>query len=211
MKVIIIGGVAAGASAAARLRRTDETADIIVLERGPYISYANCGLPYHLGNVIPERDSLLVMSVKGFASRFNVDVRTESEVTALDPATKTISVRNNGKEYTETYDKLLIATGSSPIIMELPGLDSDKVFQFWTIPDMDKVLKKIEANAKKAIVVGAGFIGLEIAENLRLCGLGVTVVELATQVLPTIDTEMSSYLAQELINEGITLKLGRKV
>ncbi len=211
MKVVIVGGVAAGASAAARLRRLDEKAQIVLLERGPYISYANCGLPYHLGGVIPERASLLVMSAEAFATRFEVDVRTGSEVIAVDPAAKHVTVRRNGETYTESYDKLLVATGSSPVMMDLPGLDPAKVRQFWTIPDMDQVIGALDAGAKKAVVIGAGFIGLEVAENLRERGLEVTVVELAPQVLPTIDAEMSSYLAQELLNSGIGLQLGRKV
>lgn len=211
MKVIIVGGVAAGASAAARLRRLNETAEIVLFERGPYISYANCGLPYHAGGVIPERKSLLVVPAEVFSKRFNVDVRTRHEVIAVDPAAHTVTVRHDGGTSTETYDKLLLATGSSPVMMNLPGTDPDKVFQFWTIPDMDNVIAKIDAGAKRAVVVGAGFIGLEVAENLRHRGLDVTVVELAPQVLPTIDSEMSGYLAQELTEAGIRLELGRKV
>lgn len=211
MKVIIVGGVAAGASAAARLRRLDENAEIVLFERGPYISYANCGLPYHAGGVIPERKSLLVVPGEVFSRRFKVDVRTQHEVIAVDSAAHTVTVRHDGGTTTETYDKLLLATGSSPVMMNLPGTDPDKVFQFWTIPDMDKVIAKIDAGAKQAIVVGAGFIGLEVAENLRHRGLDVTVVELAPQVLPTIDSEMSTYLAQELTEAGIRLELGRKV
>jgi len=211
MKIVIVGGVAAGASAAARLRRLDENAEIVLLERGPYISYANCGLPYHAGGVIPERKSLLVIPEPTFAKRFRIDVRTQSEVTAVDPAGHVLSVRHDGQTYTEVYDKLLLATGSSPIMMDLPGNDPEKVFRFWTIPDMDKVIAKVDAGAKRAIVVGAGFIGLEVAENLKARGLDVTVVELAPQVLPTIDSEMSSFLAQELTGDGIRLELGHKV
>lgn len=211
MKFVIIGGVAAGASAAARLRRLDETSEIILFERGNYISYANCGLPYHLSGVISERDSLLVMSKDAFGQRFNIDVRTNSEVTAVNSESKTLSIHTQGKTYTEKYDKLLIATGSSPIMMDLPNLDHEKVLQFWNIPDMDKVIATLNDGAKKAVVVGAGFIGLEVAENLHERGLKVTIIELAPQVLPTIDIEMSSYLAQELMNQGIRIKLGRKV
>ncbi len=211
MKVVIVGGVAAGAGAAARLRRLDETAEIILLEKGPYISYANCGLPYHLGRVIPERGSLLVMAAEAFAKRFRADVRTGSEVVAVDPAAKTVTVRHDGDTYVESYDKLLLATGSTPVAMELPGLDPEKVYPFWTIPDMDRVIARLDAGAKQVIVVGAGFIGLEVAENLRARGLEVTLVELAPQVLPTVDAEMSSYLEQELLDAGIQLRLGRKV
>ncbi len=211
MKVVIVGGVAAGASAAARLRRLDEDAEIVLLERGPYISYANCGLPYHLGGVIAERSSLLVVPEQRFAARFRVDVRTGSEVLSIDPEARTVTVRHDQATYSEPYDKLLLATGSSPVMMDLPGRDPGKVFPFWTIPDMDKVMETVGAGARKAVVVGAGFIGLEVAENLRHRGLEVTVVELMEQVLPTVDVEMSSYLAQELLNAGVELKLGRKV
>ncbi len=211
-KVVIVGGVAAGASAAARLRRLDEQVEIVLLERGPYVSYANCGLPYHLGQVIPERDSLLVMTPERLKARFNMDVRVLSEVTAIDPQAKALTVRtHDGQTYTESYDKLLLAPGSSPIMMNLPGSDDPAILRLWTIPDMDAVLKRIDAGAKRAVVVGAGFIGLEVAENLRLRGLDVTIVELVDQVLPTVDKEMSSYLAQELTYHGIHLELGRKV
>jgi len=211
-KIVIVGGVAAGASAAARLRRLDEQVEIVLLERGPYISYANCGLPYHLGAVIPERETLLVMPVERMKERFNVDVRVLSEVTAIDPQAKCLTVRtHDGQSYTETYDKLLLAPGSSPVMMNLPGSNDPAILRLWTIPDMDAVLKRMDAGAKRAVVVGAGFIGLEVAENLRLRGLEVTIVELMDQVLPTIDKEMSSYLSHELVNHGIHLELGRKV
>ena len=211
-KIVIVGGVAAGASAAARLRRLDEQVEIVLLERGPYISYANCGLPYHLGQVIPERETLLVMPSERMKARFNIDVRVLSEVTAIDPKAKSLTVRtHDGQSYTESYDKLLLAPGSSPLMMNLPGSDDPAILRLWTIPDMDAVLKRVDAGAKRAVVVGAGFIGLEVAENLRLRGLEVTIVELVDQVLPTIDKEMSSYLAQELTNHGIRLELGRKV
>jgi NADPH-dependent 2,4-dienoyl-CoA reductase/sulfur reductase-like enzyme/peroxiredoxin family protein/rhodanese-related sulfurtransferase/TusA-related sulfurtransferase len=211
-KIVIVGGVAAGASAAARLRRLDEQVEIVLLERGPYVSYANCGLPYHVGNVISERDSLLVMTPERLKARFNMDVRVLSEVTAIDPQAKALTVRtHDGQTYTESYDKLLLAPGSSPIMMNLPGSDDPAILRLWTIPDMDSVLKRVDAGAKRAVVVGAGFIGLEVAENLRLRGLDVTIVELVDQVLPTVDKEMSSYLAQELTHHGIRLELGRKV
>lgn len=211
-KIVIVGGVAAGASAAARLRRLDEQAEIVLLERGPYISYANCGLPYHLGQVIPERETLLVMPTERMKARFNMDVRVLSEVTAIDPAAKHVTVRtHDGQTYTESYDKLLLAPGSSPIMMNLPGSEDPAILRLWTIPDMDAVMKRVEAGAKRAIVVGAGFIGLEVAENLKVRGLDVTIVELMDQVLPTMDKEMSFYLAQELLGHGIRLELGRKV
>lgn len=211
MKVIIIGGVAAGASAAARLRRLDETAEIILLERGPCISYANCGLPYHLGGVIPDRKSLLVMDPERFKAWFNVDVRVESEAVAIDPDAHTVTVSAGGGRYTETYDRLLLATGASPVMADLPGMDPEKVFCFWTLSDMDKVVAKAGAGVKKALVAGAGFVGLEVAENLRQRGLEVTIVGTSAQVMPALDTEMSSYLTQELSNAGVRLELGHRV
>jgi NADPH-dependent 2,4-dienoyl-CoA reductase/sulfur reductase-like enzyme/peroxiredoxin family protein/rhodanese-related sulfurtransferase/TusA-related sulfurtransferase len=211
MKTIIVGGVAAGASAAARLRRLDETAEIVMLERGEYISYANCGLPYHLGGVIPKRESLLVSTAANFSARFAVDVRTNSEATAIDRPAKTLTIRKpDGTEYTESYDKLLLATGSSPLVPDVPGADDPRVLRLWTIPDMDRIFARIGQGARRALVVGAGFIGLEAAENLRARGLDVTVVELAGQVLPTIDVEMSVPLAAELRKLGIQLELGRR-
>lgn len=211
MKVVIIGGVAAGAGAAARLRRLDETTEIVLLERGPYISYANCGLPYHLGGLIPDRSSLLVVPTEMFKARFNVDVRTGSLVTAIDAKGKSVTVCAGETTYTEPYDRLLIATGSTPLMPDLRGLDAERVFQFWTIPDLDKILKNVGNGAQRALVVGAGFIGLEAAENLRHRGLAVTVVDLVPQVLPPLDPEMSAYAELELADTGIDFKLGRKV
>ncbi len=211
MKVVIVGGVAAGAGAAARLRRLDETAEIVLFERGQYISYANCGLPYHVGGVIPNRESLVVMSPEKFKGWFNVDVRNNSEVLSIDRADKSVAVRGPSGEYVETYDKLVIATGSSPVMMPLPGSEDPRVTRLWTIPDMDAIIAKVDAGAKRAVVIGAGFIGLETAENLNERGLDVTIVELMDQVLPTIDKEMSTPLARELSAAGIALRLGHKV
>lgn len=211
MKTVIIGGVAGGASAAARLRRLDESAEIVLLERGEYISFANCGLPYVIGGVIPERDSLLIMTPERFKARFNVDVRIASEAVAIDPAAKCVTVRSEGKTYDETYDHLILSTGSSPLRPPLPGIEDPAVFSLWTIPDLDRILGALSAQPKRAVVVGGGFIGLEAAENLRERGLDVTVVELAPQVLPPFDTEMAGLVEQELRHLGIELKLGRKV
>jgi NADPH-dependent 2,4-dienoyl-CoA reductase/sulfur reductase-like enzyme/peroxiredoxin family protein/rhodanese-related sulfurtransferase/TusA-related sulfurtransferase len=212
MKVVIVGGVAAGAGAAARFRRLDEHAEIILLERGEFISYANCGLPYHLGGVIPERESLIVSSKEKFAARFNVDVRTNSTVTAIDPQAHTVSIRDiNGQDSSESYDKLVIATGSSPVMAPIPGIDDPRVMRLWTIPDMDAIDSQIKQGAKRAVIVGAGFIGLETAENLHERGMEVTIIELVDHVLPTMDKEMSTPLALELSRQGIALKLGKKV
>ncbi len=211
MKTIIIGGVAAGASAAARLRRLDEKMEIILLEKGEFISYANCGLPYHLGGVIPERDHLLVMTAEKFHAWFNVDVRTQSEVISISRNEKTVIVRKDGQEYLETYDKLLLATGAVPVDIKTPGDDDARIMRLWTIADMDRVLKTLQSGAKRAIIVGAGFIGLEVAENLRQRGLEVTIIQRGNHVLPTIDEEMASPLAEELSSLGIELKFGRTV
>lgn len=212
MKTIIVGGVAAGAGAAARLRRLDEKAEIIMLERGDYISYANCGLPYHIGGEIPLRDSLLVMPEKTFAARFNVDVRSRHEAVAIDKVAKTVSIRRpDGEVVVESYDKLLLATGSSPIVPPLPGIDHPRVHRLWTIPDMDAIKKLADSGARSALVVGGGFIGLETAENLRELGMEVTLVEFMPQILPTLDAEMTAPLAEEMEGLGIRMELGRKV
>lgn len=212
MKVIIVGGVAAGAGTAARLRRLDEKAEIILIERGEYISYANCGLPYHLGGVIPQRESLILSTPEKFTKRFNLTIRTNSEVTAIDPQNHKVTIRGKDGSLTEeSYDKLVLATGSSPIMAQIPGIDDPRVMRLWTIPDMDAINQRVKDGAKRAVVVGAGFIGLETAENLRERGLDVTIVELLDQLLPSVDKEMSTPLAQELSRQGIALRLGKKV
>lgn len=211
MKVLIIGGVAAGASAAARLRRLNESAEIILFERGEFISYANCGLPYHLGGVILRRESLLVMSKEKFSAWLRVDVRTHSEVIQINRAEKSVLVRNEEREYTETYDKILLASGSSAVNLNTPGDDDPRVTHLWTLADMDRIQKIIAGGAKDALVVGAGFIGLETAENLKERGMNVTLVQRGSHVLPTIDGEMSGFLEQELTQAGIRILLNQTV
>ncbi len=211
MKVIIIGGVAAGASAAARLRRLDENAEIILLEKGNLISYANCGLPYHLGRVIPDREDLLVMTAEKFKSWFRVDVRTGSEAIKIDRAGKSVTIRSNGREYCENYDKLLLATGSKPLELNIPGGDDPRITHLWTIDDMDKAMRNLDAGAESAVITGAGFVGLEAAENLRARGLHVTIVQRGGHVLPALDAEMAVPIAAELAKSGIELKTGRTV
>jgi NADPH-dependent 2,4-dienoyl-CoA reductase/sulfur reductase-like enzyme/rhodanese-related sulfurtransferase len=213
MRLLIVGGVAAGASAAARARRLNEKAEIILFERSPYISFANCGLPYHVGKVIQNRRQLLIMPPEAFRTRNRVDVRTLNEVTAIHRAEKKVSVKNlnTGDLYVESYDKLIIATGSSPVRPPIPGADDPEVLQLWTLGDMDRVISRVERKAQKAIVVGGGFIGLEVAENLRERELEVTVVDILPQVLPTLDIEMARPLADEMSKEGVRLALGRKV
>ena len=210
-KTVIIGGVAGGASCAARLRRLDGEREIIMLERGKYISYANCGLPYHVGGVIRNRSSLLLMTPEMMRDRFDVDVRVENEVTAINRKDKTVTVKNlaTGEEYAESYDDLVIATGSSPLRPRIPGIDSDKIHTLWTVPDTDK-LRELANNgtAKTAAVIGGGFIGLEMAENLRHAGLQVSLVEAVDQVMAPLDFEMAQMLHENIRQNGVSLYLG---
>ncbi len=210
MKYVIIGGVAAGASAAARLRRLDEKAEIVLLEKGGSISYANCGLPYHLGGVIKDRARLSVMPPEKFAAWFNVDVRTNTAATAIDRIAKEVEVRSANGTSRLPYDKLLIATGATPAGDAYTDTSYPHVAHLWTLADMDRVVGKL-GSAKCALVVGAGFIGLEVAENLRQRGLDVTVVQRGAHVLPTMDAEMAQPLTAELRGMGIDIRFGRIV
>lgn len=210
MKYVIIGGVAAGASAAARLRRLDEKAEITLLEKGADISYANCGLPYHLGGVIKEREKLSVMPPAKFASWFNVEVRTGAEATAIDRSSKTVTIRTAAGESEISYDKLLIATGATPVGDAYTDAEHPHVAHLWTLADMDRVVAKL-GSAKRAVVVGAGFIGLEVAENLLHRGIAVTIVQRGNHVLPTMDPEMARPLAAELRALGADIRFGRLV
>ena len=207
-KTVIIGGVAAGASCAARLRRLKKEEEIILLERGDYISYANCGLPYHIGNVIPEEDDLLLMSPELMKNRFNIEVRVRNEAISINRDEKTINVKNhmNGEEYTESYDTLVIATGSSPLRPPIPGIDSNKIKTLWTVDDA-KALKAQTTTIQKVVIVGGGFIGLEMAENLREVGVDVTLVEALDQVMAPLDYEMAQLVHQELKEKGVHLIL----
>ncbi|MDD5600019.1 MAG: FAD-dependent oxidoreductase, partial [Victivallaceae bacterium] len=209
MKLLIVGGVAAGASAAARAARLDSKAEIIVFERGKYISFANCGLPYYVGEVIKQRDSLLVITPEKFKGRTGIEVRTMQEVTEINPEKKSVKVKNHesGEVYDETYDKLLLTTGSSPLIPEIPGADDPDVMSLWTIPDVDRIKKKVDGGIKDAVVVGGSFIGLEVAENLTKRGVRVTLVEMLPQVLPAIDGETARMLENELRENGVELRL----
>ena len=205
-KIVIVGGVAGGASCAARLRRLDETAEIIMFERGEYISFANCGLPYYIGGIIEQRDELLLQTPESFNARFGVDVRINSEVVKIDREAKSVTVQSGEKTYSESYDTLVLSTGSSPIVPKIPGGQSEKIMKLWTIPDMDKIVKAVrEDNAKTAVVVGGGFIGLEVAENLRHAGLEVTLVEMMNQVMPNIDFDMAQILHKHLTNKGVQI------
>lgn len=212
-KVLIVGGVAGGASAAARLRRLDEEAHIVMFERDPYISFANCGLPYYIGDSIKDRSKLLVQTPEAMHRRFNIDVRTESEVIGIDPATKTVLVRSKERgEYRESYDSLILSPGAKPIRPNLPGIDSDRVHTLRNIPDTDRIKRRVvEEQAASAIVIGGGFIGVEMAENLREIGLEVTLIEGGTQILAPFDTEMSGVLAKELEDHGVRLLMSQTV
>lgn len=209
MKYLIIGGVAGGATTAARLRRLDENATIVVFEKGPYISYANCGLPYHIGGTIPERNSLFLQTPTTFGNRFDADVRVNTEVLAIDRTNKKVRVvnRTNGKEYEEKYDKLLLAPGTTAVRPPIPGIDADNIFVLRDVADMDAIKAMVEkagTNAR-AVVVGAGFIGLEMTENLHKCGCAVTVVEKAPQILPPVDWEISAEVQHHIIDKGVKL------
>lgn len=210
MKVVIIGGVAGGATAAARMRRESEDAQIVLFERGEYVSYANCGLPYHIGGTISERDRLFVQTVEGFVKRFNIDIRIKSEVTAIDLKSKTVTVLNRltNESYTESYDKLIVSTGAEPIKPPMPGIDSPKIFSLRNVPDMDHIKSYIgQHNPKKAVVIGGGFIGLEMVENLRDAGLEVCVIERSNQVMAPIDFSMASLVHQHLKSKKVGLLL----
>lgn len=209
MKYVIVGGVAGGATAAARLRRIDEMSDILLLEKGKYISYANCGLPYYIGGVIAEREKLLVQTPASFSQRFRVDVRVENEVIAIHPQNKTIIIRTtDGREYEEAYDKLLLSPGATPVRPPLEGIDSEGIFTLRNVEDTDHIKSYLTEHAvKRAVVVGAGFIGLEMAENLRHAGVAVSVVEMGNQVMAPIDFSMAAPVHQHLIQKGVSLYL----
>ena len=213
MKIIIIGGVAGGATTAARIRRVDETAEIILLEKGKHISYANCGLPYYIGGVIEEREKLFVQTPEAFSTRFRVDVRTENEVIFIDRKKKTVTVRQSSEDtYEESYDKLLISTGASPVRPPLPGTDLPGIFTLRNVTDTDRIKEYINSHSpRKAVVVGAGFIGLEMAENLHAQGAKVSIVEMGNQVMAPIDFSMASLVHQHLMDKGVNLYLEQAV
>lgn len=214
MKTIIIGGVAGGATVAARLRRMDEQAEIVLIERGEYISYANCGLPYYIGNTITERANLLVQTVEGFKDRFAIDIRNMSEVTSIYPEEKRIEIKDltNDRIYSESYDKLVVSTGAEPIKPQMQGIDSDLIFTLRNIPDMDRIKNYMNSNKpKSAIVVGGGFIGLEMVENLKDAGIEVYLIERSNQVMTPIDYTMATMVHEHLKNKGINLLLEENV
>lgn len=213
MKHIIIGGVAGGATAAARIRRADEGAEIVMLERGKYISYANCGLPYYIGGVITDRERLFVQTPESFGKRFNIDVRVENEVIEIQPKAHTVTIRRkDGSQYTEKYDKLLLSPGASPVRPPLPGIDSEGIFTLRNVNDTDRIKTYLTAkNVKRAVVVGAGFIGLEMAENLHHAGVNVSVVEMGNHVMAPVDFSIAAHLHQHLTQKGVSLYLEQAV
>ncbi len=213
MKYVIIGGVAGGATAAARIRRADEFAEIVILEKGKYISYANCGLPYYIGGTIAEREKLFLQTPASFSNRFHIDVRVESEAVAIDTLKKTVTIcRPDTSTYTEPYDKLLLSPGASPVRPPLKGIDSEGIFTLRNVEDTDRIKNYLASRKiESAVVVGAGFIGLEMAENLHAAGAHVSVVEMGNQVMAPVDFSMASHLHQHLLQKGVSLFLGQSV
>lgn len=211
MKILIVGGVAGGMSAATRLRRLMEDAEIIVFDKGPYVSFANCGLPFHVSGEIAERSSLLVQTPERLKARFELDVRPETEVLAIDPIKKAVTVRFQGKTYSETYDKLILSPGATPFVPAMDGLaEANNVFTLRNIPDLDKIMAKLAGlSVGKVTVIGAGFIGLEMAESLAKKGMKVTIVEKAPHVLPPLDEEMAAFMQAELVKNGIDVITGQ--
>jgi NADPH-dependent 2,4-dienoyl-CoA reductase/sulfur reductase-like enzyme/rhodanese-related sulfurtransferase len=213
-RVLVVGGVAGGASCAARLRRLDEQAEIVVFDKGPYASFANCGLPYYVGDVIADEKRLLVATPELFRTRFNIEVRTEQEVLAIDRPSRRIEVKDlrTGRLYQEAYDALVLAPGATPVRPPLPGIDLSGIFTLRTIPDSRRIRAWIdETAARKAVIVGGGFIGLEMAENLAHRGLEVSIVEMSDQVMPTLDREMAEYVCAHLIAKRVPVHLGDAV
>ncbi|MGC9459375.1 NAD(P)/FAD-dependent oxidoreductase, partial [Vibrio genomosp. F10] len=210
-KILIIGGVAGGASAAARARRLSEDAEIIMFERGEFVSFANCGLPYHIGGDIKERNKLLLQTPESFLARFNVDVRTMNEVVSIDRSSKSVTIKNllDGTEYIETYDFLLLSPGAAPIVPPISGIQNPLTHSLRNIPDMDKILNTLADNKPQhATVVGGGFIGLEMMEAFHQLGIETTLIEMADQVMTPVDREMAGFAHAEIKSKGIDLRLG---
>lgn len=210
-KLVIMGGVAGGATAAARARRLKEDAEIVVFERGQYISFANCGLPYYIGEVIKERDALLVTTADAIRSRYRIDVRLYTEVVAIDRHNKTVQVKNaeTGQQYSESYDKLIVSPGAEPVRPPLEGIDYDNIFTLRNVPDTDRIKAYVDhEKPESAVVVGGGFIGLEMAENLAFRGVKTTIVEKLDQVMPSMDYDMAGLIHAHLVEKGLGLELG---
>ena len=214
MKIVIVGGVAGGATAAARIRRLNEQAEIVVFERSGYISYANCGLPYYIGDVITDPEELTLQTPESFFSRFRVNMKVRHEVTAIHPDRKTVSVKNlqTGEEFEESYDKLILSPGAKPTQPRLPGVGLDKLFTLRTVEDTFRIKDYINKNnPKSAVLAGGGFIGLELAENLRELGMEVTIVQRPKQLMNPFDPDMASFIHNEMRKHGVKLALGHTV
>lgn len=212
-KIIIVGGVAGGASTATRLRRLSEEYEIIMFEKGAYPSFANCGLPYHIGKVIPERDSLIVQTPEKFKNRFQIDVRVLSEVVGVNTKEKTVTIQTEtGESYEESYDYLVLSPGARAWKPEIEGIHLDNIFTLKTIPDMDRIIEKLEKTCcKRAAVIGGGFIGIEAAENLKHLGLETLLIEAEAHILAPFDSELSESLEEEMREKGVELFLQEKV
>ena len=214
MKVVIVGGVAGGATAAARIRRLNEQAEIVVFERSGFISYANCGLPYYIGGIIEDPEDLTLQTPESFFSRFRINMKVHQEVTALHPDRKTVSVKNliSGETFEESYDKLLLSPGAKPVLPDLPGIASETIFTLRTVEDTLRIKDFVtEKKPKSAVMVGGGFIGLEMAENLRELGLDVTIIQRPKQLMNPFDADMASFIHAEMRRHGVELKLGYSV
>ncbi len=212
MKILIIGGVAGGATAAARLRRLSEENEIIIFEKGEHVSFANCGLPYHIGGVIPERSKLLLHTSTSLKTRFNLDVRIFNEVVKINKEDKTVEVRNTitNETYTESYDKLVLSPGAEPFRPDIPGIDSDKIMTLRNVADMDRIIVKTK-DLKNIAVVGGGFIGLEVAENLVEKGLNVSVIELGNQVMAAVDYEFAKMVQHHAVGKNLNILISTGV
>ncbi|HHU06139.1 MAG TPA: FAD-dependent oxidoreductase [Clostridiales bacterium] len=214
MKVVIVGGVAGGATAAARIRRLDEQAEIVVFERSNFVSYANCGLPYFIGGEIEDPEELTLQTPESFFTRFRIDIRVRHEVTAIHPDTKTVSLKNlaTGETFEERYDKLLLSPGAKPVKPNLPGADIDRIFTLRTVEDTFKIKEYININRpRSAVLIGGGFIGIELAENLRNLGMEITIVQRPKQLLSPLDSEMAAFIHSKMRQKGVNLLLGRNV
>ena len=213
MKVVIVGGVAGGATAAARIRRLDEHAEIVVFERSGYVSYANCGLPYYIGDVITDAEDITLQTPESFKRRFNIDMKVRHEVVAIDPEKKVVTVRNlnSGTEFTENYDKLLLSPGAKPIQPKLPGAGIDRVFTLRTVEDTLRIKDFINARHPRSVVLAGGFISVELAENLRELGLDVTIVQRGSQLMNPFDPDMAAFIHSTMRAHGINLVFNHSV
>ena len=214
MKVVIVGGVAGGATAAARIRRLDENAEIVIFERSGYISYANCGLPYYIGGEITDREELTLQTPESFYSRFRINIFVRHEVLSIDTAAKTVKVKNrdSGEVFSCNYDKLVLSPGARPIKPPFPGFDDERIFTLRNVEDTFRIKDYLTAKApKRAVVIGGGFIGIEVAENLVRLGIDVTLVEAAPQLMAPFDEDMAAFIHAEVRRNGVKLRLGAAV